>query len=205
MAALWEPRDHPCTSEELLIKGSRWAKDPVWLDLPLGWVAPTSRLEVSGSCCWVGTGQSLTPFLARLHLTTPTSAPALALSQKTGLGEHWKPLPLLARKVRRSCSGSWEWADTKCPQAPLEVAPRHPSSCCPCPWFPSFLCLLPAGMEASSQLPPTPIPGLHPGCPLSAPRQQPGWKARPSIAQREKTVPPGLVPCILKMALLSWG
>ena len=161
MAALWEPRDHPHTSEELLIKGSRWAKDPVWLDLPLGWVAPTSRLEVSGSCCWVGAGQSLTPFLARLHLTTPTSAPALALSQKTGLGEHWKPLPLLAREVRRSCSGSWEWAGTKCPQAPLEVAPPH-LLLLPMPLVPYFFMSAPCWDGGLKSIAPHPYPRTPP-------------------------------------------
>ena len=78
-----------------------------------------------------------------------------------------------------------------------------PSSACASGSLLSFL--LPAGTRASNILlqVTTPAPALTPRTPhwlLFIPTgQQPGWKARTSIAQREKTMPLELVPCILKM------
>lgn len=95
-----------------------------------------------------------------------------------------------------------------------------PSSACASGSLLSFL--LPAGTRASNILlqVTTPAPALTPRTPpwlLFIPTgQQPGWKTRTSIAQREKTMPHELVPCILKMVLapkkssgvegdLKWG
>lgn len=69
--------------------------------------------------------------------------------------------------------------------------------------------LLPAGTGASNFLlqVSTPAPALTPRTPpwlLFIPTgQQPGWKARTSIVQREKTMPLELVPRILKWVLAT--